>query len=60
MKSEQRSLLAIVLSVGVLVLWYMFFAPKQPEQPVKEPSAVEATDAEPAHEREKRTGFVAR
>lgn len=30
MRSEQRTLLAIVLSVAVLILWYTVLAPKQP------------------------------
>lgn len=43
MKPEHRSLLAVVLSVGVLMLWYTFFAPKPPETAESAKPSVEAS-----------------
>ncbi len=41
MEQDKRSLIAVVLSVGVFLVWYTFFAPK----PVPQPAAPAATTA---------------
>jgi YidC/Oxa1 family membrane protein insertase len=52
MKSEYRGLVAIVLSVAVMVLWYTVFAPQKKEAatPVAQTEGRVATTPEPAKE----------
>jgi YidC/Oxa1 family membrane protein insertase len=40
---EQRTVLAIVISIGIMVLWWSIFPPKQapPQQPAQQPVATE-------------------
>ncbi|OGQ05924.1 MAG: hypothetical protein A3F82_05670 [Deltaproteobacteria bacterium RIFCSPLOWO2_12_FULL_44_12] len=46
MKSEYRGLLAVVLSVGVLAVWYTFIAPPPKPSPVSQPLDQKTTQQE--------------